>query len=392
MRFIRTNPLLDVVYRSLYSYPAPTNLTYFWNFGIYSLVCLFIQIFTGLSLAMHYVPDISFAFFSVEHIMRDVNYGWLVRYVHANGASMFFIVVYIHMLRGLYYGSFIRPRQLLWGVGVVIFLFMIIIAFMGYVLPWGQMSFWGATVITNSFSAVPVIGGDIVVWLWGGYSVGNPTLTRFFALHFFLPFFLVGLVVVHLIYLHKDGSNNPLGIDFIFYDSISFYPYYIIKDIFGLIVFFSFFTIFVFFYPNVLGHPDNYIFANPLVTPTHIVPEWYLLLFYAILRSIPDKLFGVIALAGAIIILIFVPVLSHSEVRSYMFKPASKFFFWFFVVMSFTLGWIGSLPVKYPFVDLGKFLTVFYFVYFIGINPFLVSFEKFIWLTKLHFLCDGKRV
>lgn len=382
MRFVKENPVLAVVYQSLYSYPAPSNLTYFWNFGIYSLICLIIQILTGLGLAMHYIPDIDAAFFSVEHIMRDVNYGWLLRYVHANGASMFFIVVYIHMLRGLYYGSYIRPRQLLWSVGVIIFLLMIVIAFMGYVLPWGQMSFWGATVITNLFSAVPFIGQDIVIWLWGGYSVGNPTLTRFFALHFFLPFVLVGLVIVHLIYLHKDGSNNPLGINFISYDSISFYPYYIVKDVFGLILFLFFFAFFVFFYPNFLGHPDNYIPANPLVTPTHIVPEWYLLLFYAILRSIPDKLLGVIALASAVFVLIFVPILFHSEVRSYMFKPLSQFLFWVFLVMCLLLGWIGSLPVKYPFVFLGKTFTVLYFFYFLFISPVLVSFEKFIWLTK----------
>jgi ubiquinol-cytochrome c reductase cytochrome b/c1 subunit len=382
MRLINENPIVKVIYQSLYNYPAPSNLTYFWNFGVYSLVCLIIQVITGLGLAMHYIPDIDSAFLSVEHIMRDVNYGWLIRYIHANGASMFFIVVYIHMLRGLYYGSYIRPRQLLWIVGVIIFLLMIVIAFMGYVLPWGQMSFWGATVITNLFSAVPFIGSDIVIWLWGGYSVGNPTLTRFFALHFFLPFVLLGLVIVHLIYLHKDGSNNPLGVDFYPYDAISFYPYYIIKDILGIILFFIFFGFFVFFYPNLLGHPDNYIPANPLVTPTHIVPEWYLLLFYAILRSIPDKLLGVLALAGAVIILAFIPVLFHSEVRSYMFKPLSQLIFWFFFVMCFILGWVGSLPVKYPFIFLGKALTVLYFLYFIFINPILASFEKFIWLTK----------
>ena len=382
MRLINENPVLKVIYQSLYNYPAPSNLTYFWNFGVYSIVCLVIQILTGLGLAMHYVPDVELAFFSVEHIMRDVNYGWLLRYTHANGASMFFIVVYIHMLRGLYYGSYIRPRQLLWGIGVIIFLLMIIIAFMGYVLPWGQMSFWAATVITNLFSAVPLIGQDIVIWLWGGYSVGNPTLTRFFALHFFLPFVLVGLVIVHLIYLHKDGSNNPLGINFIEFDGIAFYPYYIIKDIFGLILFFFFFSFFIFFYPNVLGHPDNYIPANPLVTPTHIVPEWYFLLFYAILRSIPDKFLGVLAMAGAILVLLFIPVLFHSEVRSYMFKPMSQFFFWLFFVMCMLLGWVGSLPVKYPFVFLGKIFTILYFFYFLFINPVLTSFEKFIWLTK----------
>jgi quinol-cytochrome oxidoreductase complex cytochrome b subunit len=382
MRLVKENPILATVYSSFYNYPTPSNLTYFWNFGIYSMLCLGVQIVTGIGLAMHYVPDIGHAFLSVEHIMRDVNYGWLLRYIHANGASMFFIVVYIHIFRGLYYGSYIRPRQLLWSVGVIIFLLMVIIAFMGYVLPWGQMSFWGATVITNLFSAVPVIGNDIVIWLWGGYSVGNPTLTRFFSLHFFLPFILLALVGIHLIYLHRDGSNNPLGIDFKPYDAISMYPYYILKDLFGVFIFVFIFGIFVFFYPNLLGHSDNYIPANPLITPSHIVPEWYLLPFYAILRSIPDKLLGVLALAGAILILLVVPVVMHSEIRSYAFKPISQVLFWIFLVSTILLGWIGASPVKYPFVIIGQFLTIFYFSYFVVLAPFILQLEKQLWLKR----------
>lgn len=376
MRLSNKGLVINTIYTSLYNYPAPANLTYFWNFGIYALVTLGVQIVTGVILAMHYVSDINVAFSSVEHIMRDVNYGWLVRYVHANGASMFFIVVYIHMFRGLYYGSFIRPREMLWVVGVAILFFMIMTAFMGYVLPWGQMSFWGATVITNLFSAIPIIGNDVVIWLWGGYSVGAPTLSRFFALHYLFPFVLVFLVVIHLAYLHRDGSGNFIGVNFWSYDRLMFFPYYIIKDLFGVVIFFSFSAVFVFFSPNSLGHPDNYIVGNPLVTPTHIVPEWYFLPFYAILRSIPDKLFGVIALGFAIITLFFVPFLLYSEDRSFTFKPLSQFFFWIFAVFSFLLGWIGALPVKVPFVFIGQFLTFFYFAYFYFIGPIVLDLEK----------------
>lgn len=383
MRFTKlSDPVFQVLHSSLYNYPAPVNLTYFWNFGIYALLVLGIQILTGLVLAMHYVSDETMAFLSVEHIMRDVNYGWLFRYIHSNGASMFFIVVYIHVFRGLFYGSYIRPRAMLWVIGVIILFMMIVIAFMGYVLPWGQMSFWGATVITNLFSAIPFFGSEIVVWLWGGYSVGAPTLSRFFAFHFFFPFILLFFVVLHIIYLHKDGSNNFLGINFFNYDRLVFYPYYILKDLFGVIVFLVFFSIFVFFNPNVLGHPDNYILANSLVTPAHIVPEWYFLPFYAILRSIPDKLFGVIALAFAILVLFFVPILLHSEVRVLGFKPFSQFFFWIFVVFTCLLGWVGSLPVKFPFVFLGQFLTFYYFCYFFFIGPVVVIIDD--WLIRLR--------
>ena len=382
MKIIKNNIIILTIYNSFYNYPTPSNITYFWNFGIYSFICLIIQIITGIALAMHYIADINNAFLSVEHIMRNVNYGWLLRYTHANGASMFFIVVYIHIFRSLYYGSYICPRQILWFIGVIIFFLMIIIAFMGYVLPWGQMSFWGATVITNSFSAIPFIGNDIVIWLWGGYSISNPTLTRFFSLHYFLPFLLLSLVIIHFIYLHKDGSNNPFGIDFIKYDYIHMFPYYIIKDLLGIIIFLMFFSIFVFFYPNSLGHSDNYIPANPLITPSHIVPEWYLLPFYAILRPIPNKLIGVIALASAIFVLFFVPIFMHTEIRSYMFKPFSQIIFWVFFICYILLGWIGSLPVKYPFVILGQIFTIFYFSYFIFISPFIIYFEKQFWFNK----------
>lgn len=383
IRSIRHDPIVGPIFVSLYDYPSPSNLTYVWNFGVYSLVSLLVQVVTGIILAMYYVPNIQLAFDSVEHIMRDVSYGWLFRYIHANGASMFFIVVYIHMFRGLYYGSFIRPRIMLWTVGVLIFFFMIVIAFMGYVLPWGQMSFWGATVITNLFSAVPFVGSDIVVWLWGGYSVSGPTLSRFFSFHFFFPFVLIFLMVVHIIYLHENGSNNPLGIDFFSYDRLVFYPYYVAKDLLGVIVFFIFFSYFIFFAPNSLGHPDNYIPADPLVTPAHIVPEWYFLPFYAILRSIPNKLFGVVALFFAILTLFLVPVLLHSNVRSFSFKPLSQFFFGFLVFLAFLLGWAGSLPVKYPFVYASQALTIYYFTYFFFIAPMVLFVEHYMMTSTL---------
>jgi len=380
VRWLRYNLILGSLYRGFYSYSAPSNFSYLWNFGVFAFVCLGIQIGSGLLLAMHYIPEVSLAFDSVEHIMRDVNYGWLLRYVHANGASMFFIVVYVHIFRGLYYGSYLHPRQALWYIGIIMFLLMIVIAFMGYVLPWGQMSFWAATVITNLFSAIPVFGSDIVIWLWGGYSVGSPTLTRFFALHFFLPFFLLLLSFFHVIYLHAVHSNNPLGIYFRVFDAITFYPYYIVKDLFGIVLFFMFFAIFVFFFPNVLSHPDNYILANPMVTPSHIVPEWYFLPFYAILRSIPNKLLGVVALGMSIVSLFVLPNFFNSFIRSCSFKPFSQALFWMFVVFSILLGWIGSLPVQYPYVGLGQFFTFFYFGYFFIFGPALNFLDIDIWL------------
>jgi ubiquinol-cytochrome c reductase cytochrome b/c1 subunit len=383
MRLINKNIILSTLYHSGISYPAPINLSYFWNFGFYSLICLVIQILTGIFLAMHYTPEQGLAFISVEHIMRDVNYGWLLRYIHANGASMFFIVVYIHVFRGLYYSSYVAPRQSLWNIGVIILLLMILTAFMGYVLPWGQMSFWAATVITNLFSAIPKIGNDIVIWLWGGFSVDNATLNRFFSLHYLMPFVLIGLVFIHLILLHEHGSNNPLGVNFKV-DGIYFFPYYIIKDLFGLSLFLIFFSFFLFFMPNYLGHPDNYIPANPMVTPAHIVPEWYFLPFYAILRSIPDKLAGVLALGFAIVVLLLIPFISKPEVRSMGFRPISKIFFWFIVFDCLLLGWLGGKPIEYPLVFLGQLATVFYFFYFLILLPGIAYLEKYFWTNEIY--------
>jgi ubiquinol-cytochrome c reductase cytochrome b subunit len=367
--------ILAVVNNHLIDYPSPINLSYAWSFGSLAGICLVIQLVTGIFLAMHYTPHIDLAFSSVEHIMRDVNGGWLIRYMHANGASMFFIVVYSHLFRGLYYGSYISPREHLWCSGVVIFLLMMATAFMGYVLPWGQMSFWGATVITNLFSAIPVVGPSIVDWLWGGFCVDNATLNRFFSLHFVLPFVIAGLVIVHLALLHKDGSNNPLGIDSST-DKISFYPYFYVKDLFSLMCFVVFFSAILFYYPNLLGHPDNYIPADPMVTPAHIVPEWYFLPFYAILRSIPDKLGGVVAMGGAIVILLFLPFINTSKVRSSTFRPIFRICFWFLFADFLLLGWIGQEVVEEPFVMIGQLGTLFYFLYFLVFIPLVGIVEN----------------
>lgn len=367
--------LFSVLNNHLIDYPTPTNLNYLWGFGSLAGICLGIQIVTGVLLAMHYTPHVSLAFYSVEHIMRDVNYGWLLRYTHANGASMFFLVVYIHMFRGLYYGSYIYPREGLWISGVIIFILMIITAFMGYVLPWGQMSFWAATVITNLFSAIPVIGESIVQWLWGGFSVNNATLNRFFSLHYLFPFVIAGGVIIHLAILHEYGSNNPLGVESKV-DSISFYPYFYVKDLFGFLSFLIIFSFFVFFAPNVLGHPDNYVQANPMVTPAHIVPEWYFLPFYAILRSIPDKLGGVICMAASLIVLLALPYLNTSKVRSAVFRPLYRKTFWWFFVNCLILGWIGQKVVEYPYVEIGQIATVLYFLYFIVVVPLLGIIEN----------------
>jgi len=314
------DPILSFIDSHIIDYPTPINLNYLWSFGSTAGLCLVIQILTGIFLAMHYTPHIDFAFNSVEHIMRDVNNGWLLRYLHANGASMFFIVVYSHIFRGLYFGSYMYPRGRLWASGVIIFLLMMATAFMGYVLPWGQMSFWGATVITNLFSAIPYVGSSIVEWLWGGFSVDNATLNRFYSLHYLMPFLIAGLTIAHLSLLHTAGSNNPLGIN-TNVDCIPFYPYFYVKDLFAFFILLTLFSFFVFFYPNALGHADNYIPANPLVTPPHIVPEWYFLPFYAILRTIPDKLGGVIAMLGAILVLLALPLLNTSNIRSSKFRP-----------------------------------------------------------------------
>ena len=378
MRLVNKNFLIQTLYHTAVPYPAPANLNYFWSFGVYLLLCLVIQLITGIFLAMHYVPHIDMAFISVEHIMRDVNYGWLLRYIHANGASMFFISVYLHICRGLYYSSYAYPRQMLWNVGVIIFLLMIITAFLGYVLPWGQMSFWGATVITNLASAIPYIGESIVYWLWGGFSVDNATLNRFFSFHYLLPFIIAALTGIHLIFLHNVFSNNPLGID-AKYDSVPFTPYYTVKDLFASVCFILFFSLFVFFAPNYLGHTDNYIPANPLVTPAHIVPEWYLLPFYAILRSVPDKLGGVILMLSAILIFILLPYINKVNIRSSNFRPLNQIFFWIFVANAVLLGWIGGSPVETPFYQIGQFCSFFYFFYFFVILGAINSIENWIW-------------
>ena len=369
--------ILSFVDAHIIDYPTPVNLNYMWSFGSAAGICLVIQIITGIFLAMHYTPHVEFAFSSVEHIMRDVNNGWLIRYLHANGASMFFIVVYCHIFRGLYYGSYIHPRGHLWWSGVVIFLLMMATAFMGYVLPWGQMSFWGATVITNLFSAIPFAGDAIVQWLWGGFSVDNATLNRFFSFHYLTPFLIAGLTIVHLSLLHKDGSNNPLGINTNL-DTIPFYPYFYVKDLFSFFILIALFSFFVFYYPNALGHTDNYIPANPLVTPTHIVPEWYFLPFYAILRSIPDKLGGVAAMVGAILILLLLPIINTSEIRSTKFRPIFGFMYWFLVSDFLILGWIGQKPVESPYVEIGMAGTVFYFLFFLVLLPAIGIIEKFL--------------
>ena len=369
------NYLLSIVDSHVIHYPSPINLNYAWSFGFIATMCLIIQILTGIFLAMHYTPHIDLAFSSVEHIMRDVNNGWLIRYMHANGASMFFIVVYCHIFRGLYYGSYMAPRQLLWCSGVIIFILMMLTAFMGYVLPWGQMSFWGATVITSLVSAVPLVGQPITQWLWGGFTVGNATLNRFFSLHFFLPFVIAGLSLIHIALLHKDGSNNPLGVDSTV-DKIPLYPYFIIKDIFSFFIFALFFSVFIFYFPNLLGHPDNYIPADPMQTPPHIVPEWYFLPFYAILRSIPDKLGGVVAMFGSLIILLFIPFINTSEVRSTTFRPIFKICYWLLVADFLILGWVGQKPVKDAYIIVGQISTVFYFTFFLILIPLIGNLES----------------
>lgn len=369
--------LFAVINNHLIDYPTPINLHYFYGFGSLAGIMLVIQILTGIFLAMHYTPHIDLAFNSVEHIMRDVNNGWLMRYTHANGASFFFIVVYVHIFRGLYYGSYITPRENLWCSGVVIFILMMATAFMGYVLPWGQMSFWGATVITNLFSAIPLVGKDIVDWLWGGFAVDNPTLNRFFSLHFTLPFVIVGAVLIHLILLHEVGSTNPLGIT-LKTENVPFYPYFYTKDLFGLMVLLFVFFIFVFYYPNTLGHPDNYIEANPMKTPLHIVPEWYFLPFYAILRSIPNKIGGVIAMFASLLVMLTIPFTNSSEIRSTAFRPIFKVCYWLLVVAFFLLGWVGQMPVEYPYTEIGVISMIYYFSFFIVIIPFLGKFESFL--------------
>ncbi|MBY6263187.1 cytochrome b [Azospirillum sp. 412522] len=370
-------PIFTMLDHEYNHYPMPRNVNYLWAFGAIAGIMLVIMIATGLFLAMQYSSHTSLAFDSVERIMRDVNYGWLIRYVHANGASMFFIAVYIHMFRGLYYGSYKAPREVLWILGVLIFLVMMGTAFMGYVLPWGQMSFWGATVITNLFSAFPIVGDPIVTLLWGGFSVDNPTLNRFFALHFLLPFVLLGLVILHTAALHVCGSNNPLGIDPKGpQDTVPFNPYVTVKDGFAVVIFLIIFAAFVFFMPNYMGHPDNYIPANPLVTPAHIVPEWYFLPFYAMLRAIPDKLGGVLAMFGSIVLLFFLPWLDRSKVRSCKFRPVYRQFFWILAIDALILGYAGSQPAEGSWLVIARIGTFYYFFHFLVLLPVLGKLER----------------
>jgi ubiquinol-cytochrome c reductase cytochrome b/c1 subunit len=386
-------PVFTFLEHELNDYPTPRNLSYWWNFGSLAGIMLVIMIVTGIFLAMQYTPHVNYAFDSVERIMRDVNYGWLMRYLHMNGASFFFILVYIHLFRGLFYGSYKTPRELLWMLGVVILLLMMATAFMGYVLPWGQMSFWGATVITNLFSAIPLVGQDIVTWLWGGFAVDNPTLNRFYSLHYLLPFVIVAVVGLHLIALHQHGSGNPLGIDSKGpQDSIPFHPYYTVKDMFGLGVFLIVYAAFVFYMPNALGDPQNYVPANPLQTPPEIVPEWYFLPFYAMLRSVPDILFiqaklaGVIAMFSSIFVLFFLPWLDTSRVRSAHFRPVYKWVFWLLLLDVIMLGWVGAhrpdLPAFHIFghpityISIGQIGTLYYFFHFLVLFPLIGWFER----------------
>ncbi|MFP6741815.1 MAG: cytochrome b N-terminal domain-containing protein [Alphaproteobacteria bacterium] len=370
-------PIFGFVNHHLIDYPAPRNLNYWWNFGSLAGIALVLQIATGIILAMHYTPQADLAFDSVEHIMRNVNYGWLMRYAHANGGSMFFLVVYIHIFRGLYYGSYKAPREILWWLGLVILFMMMATAFMGYVLPWGQMSYWGATVITNLFTAIPWVGESITTWMWGGFVIDNPTLNRFFSLHYLMPFLLVGVVVMHLWALHVHKSNNPLGIDMKgSQDALPFHPYYTVKDMFGLGVFMLVLSYLVFFAPNLLGEVDNYIPANSLVTPTHIVPEWYFLPFYAILRAVPDKLLGVVAMFASLLILFVLPWLDTSKVRSATFRPIYKGLFWLFLLDCLFLGWIGANPAEGNFILMGRLATAWYFAHLLIFMPLVGKLER----------------
>lgn len=361
--------------------PLPSNLSYMWNFGSLLGVCLLLQLISGITLAMHYCPNTDLAFASTEHIMRNINLGWLIRYSHANGASFFIFIMYLHICRGLYYGSYTKPRVALWSIGVIIFLLTMATAFLGYVLPWGQMSYWGATVITNFLSAIPWIGTELVEYVWGNFSVSNSTLNRFFSLHYLLPFVISAFVILHFMALHINGSNNPYGFSSNS-DKIPFHSYYTFKDLVGFFFFLFFFAIFVFYFPNLLGHSDNYIQANPMVTPMSIVPEIYFLPFYAILRAIPDKLGGVIAMIGSILILLILPFFHTSRIRTTTFRPFHKFFFWIFVGNFLLLLWLGQCPIEEPYITIGQFSCAYYFLYFLFIVPFVGFFENL--LVSLH--------
>nr|UPL65271.1 cytochrome b [Largus sp.] len=369
----KTHPLIKIINNSLIDLPSPSNISLWWNFGSLLGMCLLIQIITGIFLAMHYTANIELAFNSIVHICRNVNYGWLLRNCHANGASLFFICLYMHVGRGIYYGSF--KLFYTWMIGVMLLLVIMATAFLGYVLPWGQMSLWGATVITNLLSAIPYIGNDLVKWLWGGFSVDNATLTRFFTLHFLLPFIIAALILVHLLFLHQTGSNNPLGINSNF-DKVPFHPYFSIKDIMSMMMVLGGFALIILWEPRMLGDPENFIPANPLVTPVHIQPEWYFLFAYAILRSIPNKLGGVIAMILSIAIIMILPFTNKSKFQGIKFYPFSKSLFWSFVMIIILLTWIGARPAEEPFIMVGQILTILYFLYFIVSPMMMIIWDK----------------